>query len=202
MKSIVSPFVICLLMIAFISCKNDTKGDQEPTSSETEEVTQAPPKRELTDQDRNQINSLMTKLMLNPEFKTMSSMAVSAGLTEMLSSSEGPYTLFAPEGPAFNDVPQDSINHLVNPENLEELIRFYKGHLVEGEFDSVYITQALQKEGELQFTTMAGSILTVQKRGSDLIVRDEQGREARISSSDLKSFNGVIHGLDRPLGIN
>ena len=202
MKSIVSPFVICLLMIAFISCKNDTKGDQEPTSSETEEVTQAPPKRELTDQDRNQINSLMTKLMLNPEFKTMSSMAVSAGLTEMLSSSEGPYTLFAPEGPAFNDVPQDSINHLVNPENLEELIRFYKGHLVEGEFDSVYITQALQKEGELQFTTMAGSILTVQKRGSDLIVRDGQGREARISSSDLKSFNGVIHGLDRPLGIN
>ncbi len=87
----------------------------------------------------------------------------------MLSSSEGPYTLFAPEGPAFNDVPQDSINHLVNPENLEELIRFYKGHLVEGEFNSVYITQALQKEGELQFTTMAGSILTVQKRGSDLM---------------------------------
>jgi uncharacterized surface protein with fasciclin (FAS1) repeats len=189
-------------MIALISCKNDTKGDQETTSSETEEVTQAPPKRELTDQDRNQINSLMTKLMLNPEFKTMSSMAVSAGLTEMHSSSEGPYTLFAPEGPAFNDVPQDSINHLVNPENLEELIRFYRGHLVEGEFDSVYITQALQKEGELQFTTMSGSILTVQKRGSDLIVRDEQGREARISSSDLKSFNGVIHGLDRPLGIN
>lgn len=202
MKSIVSPFMICLLLIAFISCKNDAKQDQETTSSETEEVTPAPPKKELTDQDRNQINSLMTKLMLNPEFKTMSSMAVSAGLTEMLSSSEGPYTLFAPEGPAFNEVPQDSINHLVNPENLEELIRFYKGHLVEGEFDSVYITQALQKEGELQFTTMSGSVLTVQKRGSDLIVRDGQGREARISSSDLKGFNGVIHGLDRPLGIN
>lgn len=206
-----NPAVLLVVASIFIiaSCKNDTKTEtpetviiEEDVPIETDSVSKIPQGKALTEQERRQAGSVMAKLMMNPEFQVYTKMTISARLSELMSDAEGPYTLFVPEGPAFNNVSADTINSLVNPNNLDALVRFVQGHMVQGEFDSVYITEAIQKDGKLEMRSVAGGVLVMTKQGSGLVVTDSEGRKARISSTDLQASNGIIHGLDKPLWLN
>ena len=60
--------------------------------------------KEVIDQsnDEKVRQSVMTKIMVTPELSRFASTLVSANLTNMLSTDEGPFTVFAPDNTAYD----------------------------------------------------------------------------------------------------
>lgn len=193
--------IACVLAVlsVFSSCKNEvdktTDGDVETTMDSQE-------KKEpivLTEEDKKQINSVMTKLMVTQDVKTFTSTLVSARMTDMLSKEDGPYTVFAPSNEAFNKLPKEEMNNLSNPKNSEQLTELLKGHIVTGSMDSVSIVQAIRKGGSVSLEALDGKTLTVTQEGDDLIVTNQNGTSGVIGKSDISGSNGVVHVLDAVL---
>lgn len=195
-----------LLAVAFmaflVSCKNENTKTAETEVTETEESVSIPEKKVLTQEEKDAVNSVMTKVMLTPELKTFSSTLVSGELTEMLAKQKGPFTILAPSSEAFAAVEKETFNALTNPENKEQLQTLLKGHIVEGSMDSAQLVQAIKKDGNHKITTLAGTTLTATMKGSDIVISDANGSKAVVGKSDISGSNGVVHVLDKVLNVN
>lgn len=201
-----------VLMGLLVGCKSEVKDQTEAVDttdsivevevSSTPPPKQVPPKKELNEMEKNQVNSVMTKMMLNQDIKTFTSMMVSAEMTDKLSTEEGPFTVFAPESRAFNDFPQDRINQMVNPNNRTELTSFIDGHIVQGNYDLARITGELQQNSSLQLETLAGNQITLQRSGEGVTISDATGNKVAVIQADILGYNGVVHTLDGVLENN
>ena len=202
-----------LVLIGFlVSCKSDVKDQSEGVdttdtiveveATSTPPPRKVPPKKDLNEMEKNQVNSIMTKMMLNLDVKTFTSMMVSAEMTEKLSTEDGPFTVFAPDSRAFNDFPQDRINMMVNPNNRDQLVSFINGHIVEGLYDLARISEELEINTSLKLQTIAGSELTVQSSGDGVSISDAQGNTVTVLEADIIGYNGVVHTLDGALENN
>ncbi len=121
------------------------------------------------------------------DFSTLAQAIRDAGLVSTLQGN-GPFTVFAPTDEAFANVPSETMDMLLQPENREQLIAVLTYHVVPGR---VYAEQALE----------AGNATTVQ--GTDLRIRDRSGEvrinNAKLIKADLDTTNGVIHVIDTVL---
>lgn len=190
--------ILCILgfLTFFSSCKNEGAKDADPTAEITKDsVVKAKPKV-LTEEDKKQINSVMTKLMVTPELKTFTSTLVSARLTDLLSKEEGPFTVFAPTDGAFGKMATAEKNDLLNPANVEQLIAFLKGHIANGSMNSTDMVQAIRKDGSVKLETLNEAELTIRQQGDELVVESEDGSTAVIGKSDIAGSNGFVHVVD------
>jgi uncharacterized surface protein with fasciclin (FAS1) repeats len=81
-----------------------------------------------------------------------------AGLVETLSS-EGPFTVFAPNN-AFDKLPAGTVDGLLKPESLEKLKAVLTYHVVSGKFDAATVIDAINKNnGKYTVTTVQGGKL-------------------------------------------
>ncbi|MBT0609086.1 fasciclin domain-containing protein [Aequorivita echinoideorum] len=195
--------LVFILVTSAFSCKNDVK-DETPTSQE--DTTQVPPKaekKELTEKDVSQINSVMSRLMSAEESKKYTSFLVSAGLTEVLSNEAGPFTILAPANEAFDSLAPEKMQFLLNPANKENLSKLLKSHIVEGKYDSATMVQSIKKNsGKLMLKTLDGSSLTASTRDMDIIITDQKGTKAVMIKSDINGSNGVVHVISKVLNVN
>tara|TARA_R100000306_G_C4352717_1_gene131002 strand:+ start:87 stop:698 length:612 start_codon:yes stop_codon:yes gene_type:complete len=195
--------VLFVITLAFTACKNDKK---EPVEANETVVKTAPEKvkkvkKELTVEEKEQLNSVMSKLMITGETKTFASALVSTGLTDMLSKNKGPYTIFAPTTIAFDSLDIEKKREILNPKNKEKLSALLKNHIVEGKVSS---SELLQKsKGSFNtLKTLGGKTFTVAKQGSDLVITDSNGAKAVLGKSDIEGSNGVVHVIDEVLFLN
>ncbi|PVW16990.1 fasciclin domain-containing protein [Marixanthomonas spongiae] len=191
---------ICIIASIFYACKNDTK---EPVTVEKDVVKTAPEtvkkvKKELTIAEKEQLNSVMSKLMVTNETKKFASALVSSGLTDILSKNEGPFTVFAASNAAFDSLDTEQKRTVFNPKNMEALKKLLKNHIVEGEVDSSALFQK-SGGGTNTLTTMAGATLTVSKKGNELLIGNANGEKAVLGKSDIVGSNGVVHVINRVL---
>lgn len=194
----ISQIVCALMMVAVLTaCKNDAKTSD--TTDAANQETAVPEKKELTEQDKLRISSVMTKVMMTPELKTFSSTLVSAQMADMLSTQEGPFTVLAPSSDAFAAVPKETMNGLTNPANIAQLEGLLKNHIVEGSMDSVSLVQRIKQEGSMTLTTLGGASLTATMDGNDIVIATEGGGKAVVGKSDITGSNGVVHVLDQVL---
>ncbi|MCW5961184.1 MAG: fasciclin domain-containing protein [Pyrinomonadaceae bacterium] len=123
-----------------------------------------------------------------------------AGLVETLKS-EGPFTVFAPVNDAFENLPDGTVATLLKPENKAMLSKILTYHVVAGNFDAASIMKAIKKgNGKAELKTVAGGTLTAMMNGPmNVVVMDEKGNTANISTYDVKQSNGVIHVIDTVL---
>ena len=121
----------------------------------------------------------------------------SAGLIETLNGA-GPFTVFAPVDSAFAALPPGEVDSLLQPENRGMLTSILTYHVVPGRLDSDALRQRVAAGGgTTELKTASGAILTVKANGpSNLVIEDEQGRLATISTYDVYQSNGVIHVID------
>lgn len=191
--------LLALLAITLVlfSCKNesnDSSSSSEEKKVEKKAVVQTP-------EMKKQINSVMTKAMVTPELKTFSSAIVSAGLTEVLSNEEGPFTLLAPSNDAFSAIDQSDFNRLLDPNNKGKLTQMLKNHIVKGDIDSATLVQNIKSgNGNYTLETLSGAKLIASMKGADIVIKDSNGTEAVLGKSDIKGSNGVVHVLDTILG--
>lgn len=123
-----------------------------------------------------------------------------AGLVETLKG-RGPFTVFAPVNNAFEDLPAGAVDNLLRPENKAALTKVLTYHVVAGRVDAATLMQRIKKgKGTAMLRTVSGGMLTAKMNGArNVVISDESGNTASISTYDVIQSNGVIHVIDRVL---
>lgn len=118
------------------------------------------------------------------QFNTLAAALTAADLVDTLKG-DGPFTVFAPTDAAFAKLPEGTVEHLLKPENRDQLVAILTYHVVPGKVyaaDVVKLTSA---------TTVNGSDVTI-------AVADGRVRidNANVVTTDIAASNGVIHVID------
>jgi uncharacterized surface protein with fasciclin (FAS1) repeats len=131
---------------------------------------------------------------------TLVSAVKAAGLVDTLKS-KGPFTVFAPTNEAFGMLPAGAVDTLVKPENKEKLTSILTYHVVPGNYDYDALRKMIKAGGgKAMLKTASGGELWAMMNGDvNIVVKDEQGNEANISTYDVRQSNGVIHVIDHVL---
>lgn len=131
------------------------------------------------------------------DHKTLVAAVKAAGLVETLKG-KGPFTVFAPTDAAFDKLPKGTVEMLVKPENKSKLTGILTYHVVAGKYDFDALAGAIKKgKGKAELKTVQGGKLTAMMNGpKNIVLKDEQGNVANITTYDVIQSNGVIHVLD------
>ena len=123
-----------------------------------------------------------------------------AGLVETLKG-KGPFTVFAPTNAAFAKLPAGTVDNLLKPENKATLTKVLTYHVVPGKYDFNALQAEIKKhQGKAELTTASGGKLNFAMNGMhNIVVMDEAGHSANISTYDVQQSNGVINVIDSVL---
>jgi uncharacterized surface protein with fasciclin (FAS1) repeats len=123
-----------------------------------------------------------------------------AGLVETLKG-KGPFTVFAPTDAAFTSLPAGTVDTLLKPENKAKLTTVLTYHVVAGSWDATALRDAIrQGGGTATLKTVSGGTLWAMMNGAwNIVVKDERGNVASISTYDVRQSNGIIHVVDKVL---
>ncbi len=198
MKSVRFYISLLIFPLVLVACKGDTK-NPDSDGSDSESVTQT---SENNKENEQVTNSVFRKAMTTQELKTFVSATISAGITDLLMKDEGPYTLMAPSSDAFDQIPQEDMNVLLNPANKSELELLLKNHIIGENLSSGAILQAIKKNDSVTYTTLGGAKVTAFLQDNDILLKDASGKVAYIGKSDINGSNGTIHILTDVLNVD
>jgi uncharacterized surface protein with fasciclin (FAS1) repeats len=136
----------------------------------------------------------------SPVHTTLVAAVKAAGLVETLKG-KGPFTVFAPTDSAFKNLPAGTVESLLKPESKGTLTKVLTYHVLPGKFTAADVQAAIKKGGgKAVVKTVAGNSLTLSANGpANVVVTDESGNTANISTYDVIQSNGVIHVIDTVL---
>ena len=122
--------------------------------------------------------------------------AKAAGLDATLAG-PGPYTVLVPSNAAFDKLPAGARDALMKPEARADLTGVLTYHVLPGAMLAADIGKAIDAgNGKTSLPTMGGGMLTATKEGEAIVLTDGGGAKARVTASDEKRSNGVIHRID------
>ncbi len=121
-----------------------------------------------------------------------------AGLVDTLKG-KGPFTVFAPTNAAFSALPTGTVDTLLKPENKPGLTKVLTYHVVPGKLDAAALQKAIKAgNGTASLKTASGGTLWAMMNGDrNIVLKDEKGAVANISTYDVYQSNGVIHVIDK-----
>lgn len=197
-------YTLLAIVLLLMSCKEDVKNELDSMTEVANDSIISEVSREVIEQsnDEKVRQSVMTKIMVTPELNQFARALVSANLTNMLSTDEGPFTIFAPVEVAFDEVPEETMNALSNQSNRALLAGTLKHHIIREQLSSADMVQALRTSDTLRYNTIAGKQLKIVKDGDSLYVVDTDGSKMAIGESDIIGNNGMVHLLNGVLGLN
>lgn len=118
------------------------------------------------------------------QFNTLAAALKAADLVDTLKG-DGPFTVFAPTDAAFSKLPAGTIEHLLKPENRDELVAILTYHVVPGK---VYAADVVKINSA---KTVNGADVTI-RAGDNGVAIDG----ANVIKTDIVASNGVIHVID------
>jgi uncharacterized surface protein with fasciclin (FAS1) repeats len=121
------------------------------------------------------------------QFNTLVAAVQAAGLVDTLKG-EGPFTVFAPTDEAFAKLPAGTVDGLLKPENLAQLVAVLTYHVVPGKVMAADIAGKA-----LSVDTVQGGALNVDATNGVKI------NDATVVTADVEADNGVIHVIDTVL---
>ena len=121
------------------------------------------------------------------DFKILAKALQATGLDKALKG-DGPFTVFAPTDDAFMRLPKGTLQTLLKPENKEQLASILTYHVVSGNVDGA--TAVTLKDAK----TLNGEKLKIEFKNAALYIN-----KSRITATDVKASNGVIHVIDNVL---
>ncbi|MEO5922756.1 MAG: fasciclin domain-containing protein [Bryobacteraceae bacterium] len=130
------------------------------------------------------------------QLSTFASLIKVAGLDDTLEG-PGPFTVFAPTDAAFTKLPFATIDVLRMPVHKDMLTKVLTYHVVEGKLSRPLLLRRIEEgHGTAQIRTVGGHTLWLSMQGEEFLLRDEQGNFAKITQTDIRQSNGVIHVID------
>ena len=146
-------------------------------------------------QDKNIVETAVA----TDDFSTLVAAVTAAELVDVLSS-EGPFTVFAPTNAAFDKLPSGTLESLLRPESKKTLQTILTYHVVSGAVMASDLIGLINKNnGKAMVETVSGKMLTAQLKDGAAYLVDEAGNWSKITATDVKTSNGVIHIIDSVL---
>jgi uncharacterized surface protein with fasciclin (FAS1) repeats len=143
--------------------------------------------------------TIVENAMNSPIHKTLVTAVKAAGLVDTLNSA-GPFTVFAPTDDAFAKLPAGTVDNLVKPENKDTLTKILTYHVVAGRLSSKDLMRLIKTgNGKAELTTVEGEKLWVMMSGMNIVLTDQKGGTATVTTADVYQKNGVIHVIDAVL---
>ncbi|RKN81474.1 fasciclin domain-containing protein [Ulvibacterium marinum] len=140
--------------------------------------------------------SIISNTENSKNHRTLSAVIKAADLEETLGY-DGPFTVFAPSDKAFEEFSLRKALHLLDSENKEDLKALLTYHIIAGKFTTSQILRAMCRgNGRATFTTVQGKEVVVTMEGIDIVLTDDFGNSAKITTADANQCNGVIHEID------
>ena len=134
-------------------------------------------------------NNIPVELETSGDAFTVLSIALKVtGLNQTLSQ-RGPFTIFAPTDEAFANLPEGTVQSLLQPENREALVKLLSYHVVRGK-----VTSVGNRSGSVG--TLANAPVRLQVNGNRGTFRVNT---AQVILSDIPARNGVIQGINQVL---
>lgn len=196
-RKLLSVSFIAFAIVALVGCQDNNRQNR-PANSVGEMDSEMNSERmqdgEMTRNARTADNqtSVFDIARDNDDLTSFSQNLNSQEATQTLDMGEGPYTVFAPEDAAYDELSdQDRNDANANPiASLEYLV--VEDELTEAELRS----EVERANGEYTLATLQGDEITVRLNGEDVILRDAMGNEATIVDTYDEAFNGIVHVID------
>ena len=118
-------------------------------------------------------------------FNTLAAALTAAGLVETLKG-EGPFTVFAPTDEAFAALPEGTVESLLLPENIDQLVAILTYHVIPGKVMSADIAGQ-----SLSVATVNGAEVMIDATMGGVTING-----ANVVTADIEASNGVIHVID------
>jgi len=135
----------------------------------------------------------------SPIHTTLVTAVKAAGLVDTLNS-PGPFTVFPPTNDAFAKLPAGTVDTLVKPENKATLTKILTYHVVPGRITAKDIKDGIKAgHGKYEMKTVEGGTLTASIKDGKVILTDEKGGMAAVTTANVYQSNGVIHVVDTVL---
>ncbi len=135
--------------------------------------------------------NVVANIMSSREHTKLVALLKSAGLVTTLQG-PGPFTVFAPTNDAFMKMGATP--------SKSTLTRVLKYHVIDGKWDSNDIMAGINGNGgTLSVKTMQGGSLKFSMSRENLIVTDENGMTATVTTKDIYQSNGVAHVVNTVL---
>ena len=121
----------------------------------------------------------------NGSFKTFGKAVERAGMSDTFRGA-GPFTIFAPTDAAFEKLPAGKLEHLLKPENKQELVSLLNYHVVNGRKPLADVSKWENAK------TVNGKQAPIKLTGDKVSIDG-----AMVTTGDISTSNGVIHGIDK-----
>jgi len=143
------------------------------------------------------VKNIVENAVNSPNHTTLVAAVKAGGLVETLQS-KGPFTVFAPVNDAFENLPTGTVETLLKPENKDALVKVLTYHVVAGKLDFDAIAKKIKAGfGKAKLSTVSGGTLVATMNGEhNIVLTDEKGQVANITTYDVYQSNGVIHVID------
>jgi len=130
------------------------------------------------------------------DHETLVAAVKAAGLVETLQG-DGPFTVFAPTDAAFDKLPDDTVEALLQPAYKGKLTEILTCHVVAADAMSMDIRGMIDDDGGMHVVpTLGGCELQARYRGDEIMLTDERGQTINVTTADVEQSNGVIHVVD------
>jgi len=133
------------------------------------------------------MNDIVDTAVASKDFTTLVTALKEAGLVETLKG-KGPYTVFAPTEEAFKKLGDETIKKALGDKEL--LKKILLAHVVEG---NVMAADVMKMDGQ-DAKTVGGSSFKIKAGADGVMIGD-----AKVTKTDIKCTNGVIHVIDTVL---
>ncbi|NNJ25097.1 fasciclin domain-containing protein [Alienimonas chondri] len=121
-------------------------------------------------------------------FNTLLTAATEAGLVDALTAKDAELTIFAPTDEAFAKLPEGAVEGLLKDKEKLKAVLLY--HVVKGK---VMAEDVVKLDGKRVETLNGKKVRVTVKDGSVML------NKAKVTATDVKASNGVIHVIDTVL---
>lgn len=196
MKTRILFAVLLCGMISFTSCKNNNTGNEEKTEAQRQSELEAEQQQKA--QEEMESNSVEAKIASQDSLTELKGLTETAEMDDLLKVDKGPFTVFAPNDEAFDELDKATLDTLMLPDNREKLTNLLQYHIVSEKLSAEELKKEIKdNDGKYVLTTMddLGEITATLENGN-VVLTDEMGNKATVVKADIKASNGIIHIID------
>jgi uncharacterized surface protein with fasciclin (FAS1) repeats len=178
--------------LALVACASETPAE-DPAANETaaDEMAVA--------ENATAAGTIVEVAQGDEALSTLVTAVTAADLGTTLSGA-GPFTVFAPTNDAFGKLPAGTVEKLTtqDKDTLKSILTY---HVVEGAVDAATLSAAIEAAGDAGYTitTVGGGTLTAKIVDGGVVLTDAAGNTAKVTGTDVKASNGLIHVIDTVL---
>ena len=183
MKTNFKMLLSAMVLLLFISCKNDANQSDKNASNKVEAKEQ-PKTGQAFINDDGSTPSVLHIAIGSPDHTTLVAAVQAAGLENSLVNA-GPLMVFAPTNEAFAALPEGTVETLLKPENKDKLAYILKHHVTPGNYSKKFLKK-FKKLGQA-----SNENIKVEVIDGEVYVGG-----AKILAS-IKAGNGIVHVVDK-----